>query len=344
MDRPQLDTPLDPRHLRERVEDEYNEKLRTEYQGIMSYMPTLQDLPPGTKAKNRYVNVLPNEETRVRLAQIGDDATSTFINANYVRGFKGFPKRYIATQGPLPDTMNDFWRMIWEESIVCIVMTTGLIEGKRRKCDRYWPEHPQTQGQYGNVTVNVLDEVDSGPWVLSTFRVDNGSETRTVKHFWYTGWPDHGVPETARDVIEFLRAVKEETGTSKAPILVHCSAGIGRTGTFMAIDIGMQELQSEWRVTDIRGNVENAQGPGWLCPDADPIQIYSPGPRRVLPTVGAEALHVRGKQAATGCPADVQPIPLPRLYSARVAPRVHRFGRRRRPCRVSGCPPWRPRP
>jgi len=146
--------------------------------------------------------------------------------------------------------------MIWEESIVCIVMTTGLIEGKRRKCDRYWPEHPQTQGQYGNVTVNVLDEVDSGPWVLSTFRVDNGSETRTVKHFWYTGWPDHGVPETARDVIEFLRAVKEETGTSKAPILVHCSAGIGRTGTFMAIDIGMQELQSEWRVTDIRGNVE----------------------------------------------------------------------------------------
>jgi len=256
MDRPQLDTPLDPRHLRERVEDEYNEKLRTEYQGIMSYMPTLQDLPPGTKAKNRYVNVLPNEETRVQLAQMGDDATSTFINANYVRGFKGFPKRYIATQGPLPDTMNDFWRMIWEESIVCIVMTTGLIEGKRRKCDRYWPEHPQTQGQYGGISVNVLDEVDSGPWVLSTFRVDNGGDTRTVKHFWYTGWPDHGVPETARDVIDFLRAVKEETGVSKAPILVHCSAGIGRTGTFMAIDIGMQELQSEWRVTDIRGNVE----------------------------------------------------------------------------------------
>merc|ERR1711935_1201993 len=111
-------------------------------------------------------------------------------------------------------------------------------------------------GQYGGISVNVLDEVDSGPWVLSTFRVDNGGDTRTVKHFWYTGWPDHGVPETARDVIDFLRAVKEETGVSKAPILVHCSAGIGRTGTFMAIDIGMQELQSEWRVTDIRGNVE----------------------------------------------------------------------------------------
>lgn len=259
MNRPQLDTPLDPRHLRERVEDDYNEKLRNEYQSIQSYMPSLQDLPPGTKAKNRYVNVLPNDATRVPLAQRGDDPTSTFINANYVSGYNGLPKHYIATQGPLPDTMNDFWRMIWEESIMCIVMTTGLIEGKRRKCDRYWPDTAaqQKQVQYGDVTVEVIDEVDySGIWVLSTFNVSKGNETRQAKHFWYTGWPDHGVPETACDVIEFLRAVKRETETNTAPILVHCSAGIGRTGTFMAIDIGMQELQSEWRVTDIKGNVE----------------------------------------------------------------------------------------
>lgn len=100
---------------------------------------------------------------------------------------------------------------------MCIVMTTGLIEGKRRKCDRYWPDTAaqQKQVQYGDVTVEVIDEVDySGIWVLSTFNVSKGNETRQAKHFWYTGWPDHGVPETACDVIEFLRAVKRETETN----------------------------------------------------------------------------------------------------------------------------------
>merc|ERR1719183_2112236 len=81
------------------------------------------------------------------------------------------------------------------------------------------------------------------------------NQSREIKHFWYTGWPDHGVPDTAGPVIEFLRAVRGATSGSASPILVHCSAGIGRTGTFMSIDIGMQELQSEWRVTDIKGNV-----------------------------------------------------------------------------------------
>jgi protein tyrosine phosphatase len=107
-------------------------------------MPTLQELPPGTKQKNRYVNVLPNEATRVPLTLCDDDPTSFFINANFVNGFKAssgvVDRHYVAAQGPLPTTMIDFWRMIWEHKIECLVMTTGLIEGNRRKCHRYWPD------------------------------------------------------------------------------------------------------------------------------------------------------------------------------------------------------------
>jgi len=207
------------------------------------------------------VNVLPNEATRVRLEIQADetgapDKTSEFINANFVSGYHT-AKRYIAAQGPLPNTMDDFWRMLWEQQIECIVMTTGLIEGNRRKCHRYWPEDDEPQVQYGNMTVELVDSEDCGEWVKSVMKLTNREVGKSlqINHFWYTGWPDHGVPETAGPVIEFLRAVRKATGGSPAPILVHCSAGIGRTGTFMSIDIGMQELQSEWRVTDIKGNV-----------------------------------------------------------------------------------------
>lgn len=261
--KPQLDTPRDPRHLRESIKESFDDKLNAEYNAIPSYMPTLQELPPGTKQKNRYVNVLPNEATRVPLSLCDGDPTSFFINANFVSGYKtkdgADQRRYIAAQGPLPTTMDDFWRMIWEQKIECIVMTTGLIEGNRRKCHRYWPdEETEPDGvEYGNCKLEITDTQDCGEWVHTTMSLTNSEakETRKVQHFWYTGWPDHGVPATAAPVIGFLQHIRKATTGSTSPILVHCSAGIGRTGTFMTIDIGMQELQSEWRVTDIKGNV-----------------------------------------------------------------------------------------
>eukprot|EP00038_Savillea_parva_P008410 m.176770 g.176770 ORF g.176770 m.176770 type:complete len:382 (+) comp14232_c0_seq1:151-1296(+) len=252
--RPDYDSPLDPKKLKESLLPERTDVMQHEYNGIPSYMPQMSDLPPGTKQKNRYVNVLPNASTRVPLSKVDGDETSDFINANFVSGYN-WPKRFIATQGPMPKTMGDFWRMIWEQNVSCIVMTTGLQEGGRKKCDRYWPVEG-TEEYSGGFTVTVTDSADCGTWILTTMTVSKGdAPARTLKHFWYTGWPDHGVPETAAPVIAFLRAVRAETSGSRAPILVHCSAGIGRTGTFMAIDSGMQQLQSEWRVCDIKGTV-----------------------------------------------------------------------------------------
>jgi len=251
--RPDYDSPLDPKKLKECLLADRTDFMQHEYNDIPSFMPQMSDLPPGTKQKNRYVNVLPNSKTRVPLSKIEGDETSDFINANFVSGYN-WPRRYIASQGPMPKTMEDHWRMIWEQQVSCIVMTTGLEEGGRKKCDRYWP----TEGtvEYGEHHVTVVDSVDCGAWILTTMSLVKGEEPeRTVKHFWYTGWPDHGVPDTAAPVIAFLRAVRQETADSRSPILVHCSAGIGRTGTFMAIDIGMQQLQSEWRVCDIKGVV-----------------------------------------------------------------------------------------
>lgn len=251
--RPDYDRPLDPKKLKECLLPEQSYEMQHEYNDIPSFMPSMSDLPPNTKHKNRYVNVLPNSETRVPLSKVEDDDSSDFINANFVSGHN-WPRRYIATQGPLPRTMGDFWRMIWEQEISCIVMTTGLTEGGRKKCDRYWPS--EGSQDHDGITVTVTDAVDCGAWILTSMQVEKeGAPGRQLKHFWYTGWPDHGVPDTAAPVIDFLRAVRKETSSVRSPILVHCSAGIGRTGTFMAIDIGMQQLQSEWRVCDIKGTV-----------------------------------------------------------------------------------------
>lgn len=257
-ERPDLDSPLDPDKLKAILSPEKREELQHEYNEIPSYMPSLSDMPPGTKAKNRYVNVLPNEKTRVPVSKVPDDDVSDFINANYVSGFQK-PKRYIAAQGPLPNTFFDFWRMLWEQGVECIVMTTGLTEGGRKKCHRYWPESPGDPFEFGWFKITVVDAVDFGDWITTTMTLENNKagQSRTIQHFWYTGWPDHGVPETAAPVIRFLRAVRKASVDKPAPILVHCSAGIGRTGTFMAIDVGMQMLQGDWRVCDIKGTVKN---------------------------------------------------------------------------------------
>eukprot|EP00039_Didymoeca_costata_P031375 m.34436 g.34436 ORF g.34436 m.34436 type:complete len:397 (+) comp8723_c0_seq2:118-1308(+) len=267
---PDMEKPLDPRRLMRAAIDKNNE-LMSEYLSIPTMMPSLADMPDGVRAKNRYTNVLPNEATRVPLSQVDGDPASFFINANFVSGHQ-YPKRYIATQGPLPNTVNDFWRMIWEHNVQVLVMTTGLQEGNRVKCCRYWPEENESSAEYGHLKLEVKDSEDCGHWILSSWTLTNtqSSESRDIFHFWYTGWPDHGVPSTPAPVIEFLRDVQgkaKDINVSvfilsyliriffNAPILVHCSAGIGRTGTFMAIDMGMRELQGEWRVTDIKGNV-----------------------------------------------------------------------------------------
>lgn len=256
---PQMMMPRDPRRLRIAAQDQRRE-LSGEYKSIPTYMPSEQELPRdvSVREKNRYTNVLPNPDTRVPLSKVENDPASFYINANYVSGYQT-PRKYIATQGPINSTLNDFWRMIWEQDVRIIAMTTGLVEGGRAKCNRYWPDQKQGSLDFDHIRVTVTDTEDCGAWVLSHFKVSNSAtnEERDIKHYWYTGWPDHGVPDQAGTVIEFLRSIHTANNALKStsPIIVHCSAGIGRTGTFMAIDIGIHELQGDWRVTDILGNV-----------------------------------------------------------------------------------------
>ncbi|XP_038157020.1 receptor-type tyrosine-protein phosphatase H-like [Cyprinodon tularosa] len=210
---------------------------------------------PENKAKNRFTNILPYDWSRVKL--VGSNVTSDYINANYLPGYNS-NKEYIATQGPLPSTVNDFWRMVWEQKVRRIVMVTNCIEAGRTKCEQYWPED-RKQCRYGELTVSKKSEEKESNWIQREFTLkhSNDPEQRTVKHFHFTAWPDHGVPTSTEVLIRFRRLMRQhiESEGSKAPTVVHCSAGVGRTGTIIALDVLLQQLQREEKV-GIKGFVE----------------------------------------------------------------------------------------
>lgn len=209
------------------------------------------DIPECVRNKkfNRYMDIIPNPASAVHLAEIPDDPTSTYINANFVRNCDDEPRAYIAAQGPLPATVPHFWRMVWENRVSFIVMVTGLIETGSVKCERYWPAGDSAPMVFGGFTVSNTGFKPFPGYVHSTLKVVCGKEARIVNHFWYTAWPDHGVPRTPSgliytdDVIELLKHVASLRKKDPGPLLVHCSAGIGRTGTFIAIDHAMRNLQ-----------------------------------------------------------------------------------------------------
>uniref|UniRef100_A0A8C7KCX3 protein-tyrosine-phosphatase n=1 Tax=Oncorhynchus kisutch TaxID=8019 RepID=A0A8C7KCX3_ONCKI len=166
--------------------------------------------------KNRYKTILPNPHSRVILrTKSSFDPLSSYINANYIRGYLGDEKAYIATQGPMINTVNDFWQMAWQEDCPVIIMITKLRE-----------------------------------------KNEQGAQSRVVKHYWYTSWPDHKTPDSAQPLLQLMRDVEEDrTGSpSQGPVIVHCSAGIGRTGCFIATTIGCRQLEMEG-VVDVLGIV-----------------------------------------------------------------------------------------
>ncbi|XP_034070364.1 receptor-type tyrosine-protein phosphatase H-like isoform X2 [Gymnodraco acuticeps] len=211
---------------------------------------------PENKPRNRFNNVLPYDWCRVKLDTPNPNGNSDYINASYMPGYNS-SKDYIACQGPLPTTVNHFWRMIWEQRVKGIVMVTNCTEGGRTKCERYWPADSKPVPQ-GELIVTLRSERQEPDWTLREFRVKNrnNSEQRTVKHFHFTAWPDHGVPEGTEVLIQFRGLVRRhiERDGAGAPTVVHCSAGVGRTGTIMALDVLLQQLEKE-RAVGINGFV-----------------------------------------------------------------------------------------
>ncbi|KAL1786631.1 receptor-type tyrosine-protein phosphatase eta isoform X2 [Sigmodon hispidus] len=206
------------------------------------------------RGKNRYNNVLPYDISRVKLS-VQTHSTDDYINANYMPGYHS-KKDFIATQGPLPNTLKDFWRMVWEKNIYAIVMLTKCVEQGRTKCEEYWPSK-QAQ-DYGDITVAMTSEVVLPEWTIRDFVVKNmqTSESHPLRQFHFTSWPDHGVPDTTDLLINFRYLVRDymKQIPPESPILVHCSAGVGRTGTFIAIDHLIYQIENE-NTVDVYGIV-----------------------------------------------------------------------------------------
>ncbi|KAM8882606.1 receptor-type tyrosine-protein phosphatase delta isoform 7-T7 [Synchiropus picturatus] len=205
------------------------------------------------KPKNRYANVIAYDHSRVLLSAVDGIPGSDYINANYIDGYRK-QNAYIATQGALPETFGEFWRMIWEQRSSIIVMMTKLEERSRVKCDQYWP----TRGTetYGLIQVTLLDTVELATYCVRTFALykNGSSEKREVRQFQFTAWPDHGVPEHPTPFLAFLRRVKACNPPDAGPMVVHCSAGVGRTGCFIVIDAMMERIKHE-KTVDIYGHV-----------------------------------------------------------------------------------------
>ncbi|KAK8744117.1 hypothetical protein OTU49_001005 [Cherax quadricarinatus] len=189
---------------------------------------------PVNRPKNRFTNILPYDHSRFKLQPTDDEEGTDYINANYVPGYNS-PREFIVTQGPLPSTRDDFWRMCWESNSRAIVMLTRCIEKGREKCDHYWPYDTQPV-YYGDIQVTILNESQFPDWNISEFRVCKGDICRVVRHFHFTTWPDFGVPEPPQTLVRFVRSFRERVGPDQKPIVVHCSAGVGRSGTFIALD------------------------------------------------------------------------------------------------------------
>ncbi|XP_015507078.1 receptor-type tyrosine-protein phosphatase S isoform X9 [Parus major] len=205
------------------------------------------------KPKNRYANVIAYDHSRVILLPIEGIVGSDYINANYIDGYRK-QNAYIATQGPLPETFGDFWRMVWEQRSATIVMMTKLEEKSRIKCDQYWPG--RGSDTYGMIQVILLDTIELATFCVRTFSLhkNGSSEKREVRQFQFTAWPDHGVPEYPTPFLAFLRRVKTCNPPDAGPIVVHCSAGVGRTGCFIVIDAMLERIKHE-KTVDIYGHV-----------------------------------------------------------------------------------------
>ncbi|KAK3600515.1 hypothetical protein CHS0354_028715 [Potamilus streckersoni] len=194
---------------------------------------TIAQLPVNAK-KNRYKGLYAYDNTRVELPQTADISGSDYINACFIKGFEK-DRAYIASQGPTDVIVDDFWRMIWHYKVDKIVMLTELVEETKMKCIQYWPSEGKCT--YGSTEVEYLTEDVYADYTIRKFKIHQaGEKCRIVTKFHFTAWPDRGVPETPSSLVQLWSKVRNTVRKADTSVLVHCSAGVGRTGTFIALD------------------------------------------------------------------------------------------------------------
>ncbi|XP_078100310.1 tyrosine-protein phosphatase non-receptor type 7-like isoform X1 [Sander vitreus] len=257
--------------------------LSAEYQKIPPNFVSAAELDvPGHVIKDRYKSILPNPESRVVLRSLEEEAgPDGYINANYIRGYKGAPAAFIATQGPMPHTVGDFWDMVWQEGCSIIVMVTRLKENNE-KCELYWPQPTKRKrkveeeeeeqreeeeeegetGRFGRFLLRVTDSWEKDGFTVTDMEIQLCTERRHIRHYWFTSWPDHHIPQCTAPLLRLVEEVESyrksllppgsqpitATVRGAGPIIVHCSAGIGRTGCFIISSIGCQQLRETGEV------------------------------------------------------------------------------------------------
>ncbi|KAM9377392.1 phosphatidylinositol phosphatase PTPRQ [Pholidichthys leucotaenia] len=239
--------PVNKKSFLQHVEDlcaNDNSKFQEEFAELPKL---LQDLAttdadlPWNKSKNRFPNIKPYNNNRVKLLSEPGTAGSDYINASFVSGYL-CPNEFIATQGPLPGTVADFWRMIWETGTHTIAMLTQCHEKGRIRCHKYWPEDNKPMSVFSDILISKVSEEVLPDWTIRTLKVEKHGHCILVRHFNYTSWPEHGVPESCSTLIKFVKAVRAHRHDNST-IVVHCSAGVGRTGVFIALDHLIQHIR-----------------------------------------------------------------------------------------------------
>uniref|UniRef100_G3T3L7 Phosphatidylinositol phosphatase PTPRQ n=1 Tax=Loxodonta africana TaxID=9785 RepID=G3T3L7_LOXAF len=233
-----------------------NLKFQEEFSELPKFLQDLSSTDadlPWNRAKNCFPNVKPYNNNRVKLAADTSVPGSDYINASYVSGYL-CPNEFIATQGPLPGTVGDFWRMVWETRAKTLVMLTQCFEKGRIRCHQYWPEDNKPVTVFGDIVITKLMEDVQIDWTIRDLKVERHGDCMTVRQCNFTAWPERGVPENSTPLIHFVKLVRASRAHDTTPMIVHCSAGVGRTGVFIALDHLTQHI-NDHDFVDIYGLV-----------------------------------------------------------------------------------------
>ncbi|XP_058529380.1 phosphatidylinositol phosphatase PTPRQ isoform X1 [Ochotona princeps] len=233
-----------------------NLKFQEEFSELPKFLQDLSSTDadlPWNRAKNRFPNIKPYNNNRVKLIADASIPGSDYINASYVSGYL-CPNEFIATQGPLPGTVGDFWRMVWETRAKTLVMLTQCFEKGRIRCHQYWPEDNKPVTVFGDIVITKLVEDVQVDWTIRDLKIERHGDCMTVQQCNFTGWPEHGVPENSAPLIHFVKLVRASRTHDATPMIVHCSAGVGRTGVFIALDHLTQHI-NDHDFVDIYGLV-----------------------------------------------------------------------------------------
>ncbi|PFX13901.1 Tyrosine-protein phosphatase Lar [Stylophora pistillata] len=214
--------------------------LREEFKYLPGGMQFSWEIGKSNRGKNRYGNIVSYDHSRVLLEEIEGDTNSSYINASYIPTYDEVSMTYIATQGPTSSTIADFWRMVWQENISTVVMLTNLVELGKGKCDQYWPDDTF---RFGAITVTLHKTETFADYVIRSLIVTKDAENRNVQQFHYVTWPDKGVPHHSTALLGFRQKIHARHLATGGPLLVHCSAGVGRTGTYIAIDAMLESAE-----------------------------------------------------------------------------------------------------